>query len=62
MVSAPADVQPENAQACRAAGMDDVLAKPIVPQQLISKIVEWGSRSEAEAAAEAAGAGVAKRG
>ena len=46
-----ADVQPENTQACRAAGMDDVLAKPIVPQQLISKIVEWGSKAEAAAAA-----------
>ena len=48
-----ADVQPENTHACRAAGMDDVLAKPIVPQQLISKIVEWGSRADAAAAAAA---------
>ena len=48
-----ADVQPENTQACRAAGMDDVLAKPIMPQQLISKIVEWGSKAEAAAAAAA---------
>jgi len=38
-----ADVQPENAAACRDAGMDDVLAKPISPQELLSKIALWGS-------------------
>jgi PAS domain S-box-containing protein len=43
-----ADVQAENADACRAAGMDDVLAKPIVPQQLITKVAEWGSKAPAE--------------
>ena len=48
-----ADVQPENAQACRAAGMDDVLAKPIVPQQLLAKIFEWGNKVEAEPRADA---------
>ncbi len=37
-----ADVHPENAAACRAAGMDDVLAKPISPRQLVSKISQWG--------------------
>ena len=50
-----ADVQPENAHACRAAGMDDVLAKPIVPQQLLSKIAEWAAESEARAASAARG-------
>ena len=48
-----ADVQPENTQACRAAGMDDVLAKPIVPQQLLTKIAEWAARAEAEEAGKA---------
>ena len=48
-----ADVQPENAQACHAAGMNDVLAKPIVPYQLLTKIAEWGAK--AELMAEAAG-------
>jgi PAS domain S-box-containing protein len=48
-----ADVQPENAQACRAAGMDDVLAKPIVPQQLLSKIAEWTAEVEADPASAA---------
>ena len=43
-----ADVQPENAHACLAAGMDDVLSKPIVPQQLLTKIAEWAARAEAE--------------
>ncbi len=41
-----ADVQPENTVACQAAGMDDVLAKPIVPQQLLTKIAEWGAKGE----------------
>jgi PAS domain S-box-containing protein len=45
-----ADVQAENAEACRAAGMDDVLSKPIVPQQLITKVAEWGSKAPAEPA------------
>ena len=44
-----ADVQPENAASCRAAGMNDVLAKPIVPAQLISKIVEWGDPEASDA-------------
>jgi PAS domain S-box-containing protein len=43
-----ADVQPENAAACRGAGMDDVLAKPIVPGALIGKLMQWSSGREAE--------------
>ena len=46
-----ADVQPENAAACRQAGMDDVLAKPIQPAQLISKLVQWGSGESTQAEA-----------
>ncbi len=38
-----ADIQPENAAACRAAGMNDVLGKPIVARQLLTKIVQWGA-------------------
>ena len=45
-----ADVQPENAAACRAAGMNDVLAKPIVPQELLAKLVQWADGSTASAA------------
>ena len=48
-----ADVQPENAKACRAAGMNDVLAKPIVPQELLTKVAEWGAPEEAEPSIEA---------
>ena len=36
-----ADVQPENAAACRSAGMDDIVAKPISPQELLTKIAHW---------------------
>ncbi len=39
-----ADVQSDNAQACRAAGMDDVMAKPIVPRELLSKIAQWSQQ------------------
>jgi signal transduction histidine kinase/CheY-like chemotaxis protein len=49
-----ADVQAENAAACRSAGMDDVLAKPIVPSELIGKLMQWGSpAAEPKAAASA---------
>jgi PAS domain S-box-containing protein len=49
-----ADVQPENAAACLAAGMNDVLAKPIVPRQLIAKIIQWGTGEDAESEGAAA--------
>ncbi len=39
IIALTADVQPENTAACRAAGMDDVLAKPIVPRQLLAALV-----------------------
>ncbi len=39
IIALTADVQPENAAACRAAGMDDILAKPIVPRDLLAAIV-----------------------
>ena len=50
-----ADVQPENAVACRNAGMDDVIAKPIVPGELLAKLVQWtaAGREEVRAAASA---------
>ena len=37
-----ADVDPSAARACLAAGMNDVIAKPIAPAQMIAKIVQWG--------------------
>jgi CheY-like chemotaxis protein len=49
-----ADVQPENVIACREAGMDAVLSKPIVPQTLLSEIGRWtspeGGRADQDAA------------
>jgi len=50
-----ADVQPENAIACRNAGMDDVIAKPIVPGELLAKLIQWtaAERAEVRAAASA---------
>ncbi len=36
-------MQPENDAACRDAGMDDVIAKPISPRELLGKIAHWGS-------------------
>ena len=41
-----ADVQAENATACRLAGMNDVLAKPINPTQLITRILHWAAQSD----------------
>ena len=41
-----ADIHPENAAACRAAGMDDMLAKPIVASELIGKIVAWAQAAD----------------
>jgi PAS domain S-box-containing protein len=49
-----ADVQPENAAACRAAGMNDILAKPIVAGELIAEIVHWAVHSDPPAARDAA--------
>ncbi len=42
-----ANVMPAQVAACREAGMDDHIAKPINPQELLSKIGRW---TEAEAA------------
>jgi PAS domain S-box-containing protein len=50
-----ADVQPENAAACRAAGMNDILAKPIVARELVSKIVRWAAERPSDPEIRAAG-------
>ncbi len=49
-----ADVQPENAAACRSAGMDDLVAKPISPRELLSKIAQWTAAAAAAEQAERA--------
>ena len=48
-----ADVQPENAAACHAAGMNDVIAKPISAGELLSKIVQWAGGTERPDASQA---------
>jgi PAS domain S-box-containing protein len=52
ILAVTADVQPENFAACSAAGMNDVIPKPITPSVLISKIVQWAT-GEPEAAGQA---------
>lgn len=42
IIALTADVEPENAAACRAAGMNDVIAKPILLEKLVAKLNEWG--------------------
>jgi PAS domain S-box-containing protein len=50
-----ADVQPENALACKGAGMDDLIAKPIVPGELLSKLAHWAASGRDEGKSAAAG-------
>ena len=50
IIALTADVQPENTAACRAAGMNDVLAKPIVPHQLLAAIVRHAPGQDEELA------------
>ena len=50
IIALTADVQPENAAACRAAGMNDVLAKPIVPRNLLAAIVRHSADQNHELA------------
>ena len=44
-----ADVQPENTAACRSAGMDDLVAKPISPHELLTKIAQWAAAGAQQA-------------
>ncbi len=43
IVALTADIQPENIIACRAAGMNDHIGKPISPGELIPKIAKWSA-------------------
>ena len=52
-----ADVHPDTSQACQAAGMNEVLTKPIVPAQLLSKIAEWANADADQQAAPERSAG-----
>jgi PAS domain S-box-containing protein len=42
-----ANVLPSQVEACRAAGMDDHIGKPIVPEDLLGKIARWTARAAA---------------
>jgi len=52
IIAVTADVLPENVRACREAGMDDEVAKPISPAELISKILTWLGDPDSRAAAD----------
>ena len=54
IVALSANVMPEHRAACREAGMDDHIAKPISPTELITKIVQWTAGPDSDAATEAA--------
>jgi CheY-like chemotaxis protein len=56
ILAVTADVQADNAAACREAGMNDHIGKPISPQELLTKIAFWGAQAaEAEQQQLAAG-------
>jgi len=41
IIALSASVTPEDRELCRLAGMDDFVAKPIVPDALISRLASW---------------------
>jgi len=42
-----ANVLPSQVEACRKAGMDDHIGKPIAPEELLGKIAQWTARAAA---------------
>ena len=53
IVALTADVEPENLAACRAAGIDGVLPKPISPEQLLAEVCGFGRATARHAARRA---------
>ena len=49
ILAVSANVLPTQIEAARRAGIDDHIAKPINPTELLTKIVEWTSQSRVEA-------------
>jgi CheY-like chemotaxis protein len=45
IVALSANVLPDQIAACRSAGMNDHIGKPISPQELIGKINRWTARA-----------------
>jgi signal transduction histidine kinase/response regulator RpfG family c-di-GMP phosphodiesterase len=52
VIAMTANARGEDEQQCRDAGMNDFIAKPVVPQQLYSKLSQWLGRGKPEPAAE----------
>jgi PAS domain S-box-containing protein len=52
IVALSANVLPAQVAACRKAGMDDHIAKPIRPEELIGKIARWTDPAAGRATAE----------
>jgi signal transduction histidine kinase/CheY-like chemotaxis protein len=53
IVALTADVEPENLAACREAGIDGVLPKPISPEQLLAEVCGFGRTVKQRAAQRA---------
>jgi CheY-like chemotaxis protein len=53
IVALTADVEPENLAACREAGIDGVLPKPISPEQLLAEVCAFGRSTGSSAARQA---------
>ena len=47
IVALSANVLPAQVEACRAAGMDDHIAKPIDPAELLTKVARWAGEARA---------------
>ena len=48
VIAMTANARGEDEQQCRDAGMNDFIAKPVVPQQLYSKLSQWLGRGKPE--------------
>jgi two-component system sensor histidine kinase/response regulator len=59
VIATTANARGEDEAACRAAGMDDFITKPVVPEQLYATLVKWLGADVAFAAAEPPPAGAA---
>ncbi len=51
IVALSANILPMHLEACREAGMDDHIAKPIDTRELLTKVARWTSRAPALAEA-----------